>query len=104
MSWVRTPATNFDDVVPFLSYLRVPAIERDRFRDHLTSRGVDTGIHWQPGHWFSLLKDAKRGPLNVTDRVGAEIVSIPLHSCMSEGDMEQVVTAVNSFMINLESN
>ena len=104
LSWVRTPATNFDDVVPFLYYLRVPAVERDRFRDHLKSRGVDTGIHWQPGHWFSLLKDAKRGSLNVTDRVGAEIVSIPLHSCMSEGDMEQVVTAVNSFMINLELN
>jgi len=59
--------------------------------------GVDTGIHWQPGHWFSLFKDLRRGDLSVTDRVGKEILSLPLHSCMSVEDRNAVVEGVASF-------
>jgi len=61
---------------------------------------VDTGIHWQPGHWFSLLRDCRRGSLPVTDRVGKEILSIPLHSCMTPADQETVVRGIRSFFSN----
>ena len=94
---VRTPATDFEDAVPFLYYVRVPAELRDGLRTHLTGRGVDTGIHWQPGHWFTLLGDCRRGDLSVTDRVGSEIVSLPLHSAPGPGTRERVVEAVRSF-------
>jgi dTDP-4-amino-4,6-dideoxygalactose transaminase len=94
---VRTPATGFDDVVPFLYYLRVPADRRDALRTHLRERGVDTGIHWQPGHWFTLLREARRGDLSVTERVGREILSIPLHSSMPASWRERVIEAVASF-------
>jgi dTDP-4-amino-4,6-dideoxygalactose transaminase len=94
---VRTPATDFADVVPLLYYLRVPANHRDRLRDHLSSLGIDTGIHWQPGHWFSLLRDCRRGDLTVTDRAGEEIVSLPLHSDPAAGTVERVVAGVCSY-------
>jgi dTDP-4-amino-4,6-dideoxygalactose transaminase len=94
---VRTPATDFEHAVPFLYYVRVPAELRDGFRAHLTERGVDTGVHWQPGHWFTLLNDCRRGDLSVTDRVGSEIVSLPLHSAPAPGTRERVVEAVRSF-------
>lgn len=94
---VVVPQTNFGGVTPFLYYLRVPEGERDAFREYLMEQGVDTGIHWQPGHWFTLFKNCRRGNLSVTERVGSEIVTLPLHSMMIEGDVERVVDAVTSY-------
>jgi dTDP-4-amino-4,6-dideoxygalactose transaminase len=97
LSWLRTPGAIGDEIVPFLYYVRVPAGSKDTFREHLTEKAVDTGIHWIPGHWFSLLQDARRGPLAVTDRVGEEIVTLPLHSDMTESTIGRVIDAVRSF-------
>lgn len=94
---VKIPTTNFQDTAPFLYYLRVPAEQRDAFRTHLRERGVDTGIHWQPGHHFSLFKHCRRGPLPVTEAVGNEIISLPLHARMSADTLAQVSDAVTSF-------
>lgn len=91
------PKTDFNDITPFLYYIRVPAAKRDALRTHLKEEGVDTGIHWQPGHWFTLLKDCRRGDLSVTDRVANEILSLPLHSMMQIEAQERVVGAIRSF-------
>ena len=71
--------------------------DRQPLREHLTRHGIDTGIHWQPGHSFSLFGDARRGPLEVTDRVAAEILSLPLHSEMDEETVTRVANGVASF-------
>lgn len=94
---VRVPMSAFEDITPFLYYIRVHPEKRQPLRDHLKSKDIDTGIHWQPGHWFTLLKDAPRGDLSVTDRVGREIVSLPLHSKMSGETVERVAAEVRSF-------
>jgi dTDP-4-amino-4,6-dideoxygalactose transaminase len=94
---VTIPKTNFDGITPFLYYIRVPAGDRDRLRTHMGNRGIDTGIHWQPGHWFTLLRTCRRGDLSVTDRVGNEILSLPLHSCMSMADLDATIDAISSF-------
>jgi dTDP-4-amino-4,6-dideoxygalactose transaminase len=94
---VRTPLTDFDDIVPFLYYVRVPADARDALRTHAREAGVDTGIHWQPGHWYSLLRDCRRGDLSVTDRVGHEVLSLPLYSGMSTETLDVVCDAVADF-------
>ena len=48
-------------------------------------------------HWFSLLKDCKRGEMDITDQVGREILSLPLHSCMAENDIDKVISSLHSF-------
>jgi dTDP-4-amino-4,6-dideoxygalactose transaminase len=97
LGWLRTPGPLRADIVPFLYYVRVPPESKDSFRRHLYERQIDTGVHWIPGHWFSLLKDMRKGPLSVTDRVGHEIVTLPLHSDMDEATVGRVVGAVCSF-------
>lgn len=94
---VRTPATDFADVNPFLYYIRVPAEHRDALRDFLKAEGVDTGIHWQPGHWFTLWKECRAGDLSVTDRVGKEILSLPLHSKMPLETVRHVADKVHTY-------
>jgi dTDP-4-amino-4,6-dideoxygalactose transaminase len=94
---VATPKTDFAGITPFLYYIRVNADRRDDLRAFLAQRGVDTGIHWQPGHWFSLLKDCRRGDLSVTERVGHEILSLPLHSSMATETLDRVIGAIQDF-------
>ena len=94
---VTVPQTDFDDTTPFLYYIRVPAAAREPLRGHLRDQGVDTGIHWQPGHTFTLLRDCRRGDLAVTDLVASEILSLPLHSFMSTETLDRVADAVESF-------
>ena len=94
---LRVPNTDFEDIVPFLYYIRLPEDKRTPFREYLTEMGVETGIHWQPGHWFTLLQDCRKGDLSVTEKVGREIVSLPLHSKMTTVDQQRVVDAVRNF-------
>lgn len=94
---VRTPATDFEDVNPFLYYIRVDSNKRDELREYLRNNGIDTGIHWQPGHWFSLWKNCKAGDLTVTESVGNEILSLPLHSKMDPVTVEEVCQKIISF-------
>jgi len=91
---VITPQTNFDDVAPFLYYIRVLDGHRDALIDALKAAGVDTGIHWIPGHRFTFMQNARRGDLSVTNRVGSEILTLPLHSFMDLETVDQVANAV----------
>jgi len=84
------PDTDFTDVAPFIYYVRVTGGRRDALIAAMLERGVDTGIHWIPGHYFSLLKGARRGDLPVTERVGSEILTLPLHSFMPLATVSRV--------------
>lgn len=94
---IRTPQSDFSDVTPFLYYIRVGELARQPLRDHLKAKGIDTGIHWQPGHWFSLFKNVRRGDLTVSDRVGAEVLSLPLHSKMDMAIVERICSVIRDF-------
>lgn len=94
---VKVPQTDYEGITPFLYYIRVPGDKREPLRAYLRERGIDTGIHWQPGHWFSLLKDYRRGDLSVTERVGHEVLSLPLHSKMTTGTLDRVISGIRDF-------
>ena len=96
ISEVQTPLSTFKEVTPFLYYIRVPTVKRQPLRDHLKTKGIDTGIHWQPGHWFSLLQDARRGDLSVTARIGKESLSLPLNSKMASMAIKNLITALGA--------
>ena len=94
---VTVPKSDFEGICPFLYYIRVPMECRDDLREYLLSKGVETGIHWQPGHLFDLFKGCRAGSLQVTERVGKEIISLPLHSYMDKHASERVVSVINEF-------
>lgn len=94
---IEVPKADFQDVTPFLYYIRVQAKHRTGLRDHMKADGIDTGIHWQPGHHFTLLKDMPRGCLEVTERISGEILSLPLHSFMCEEHTLRVVESITKY-------
>lgn len=97
LDWILAPKGDFDSVNPFLYYIRVLNGRRTELREHMNNLGVDTGIHWQAGHSFSFLKNCRRGPLEVTDRIVDQILSLPLHSKMSSDTLDQVIDSIRSF-------
>jgi dTDP-4-amino-4,6-dideoxygalactose transaminase len=96
---VSTTKSNFEDICPFLYYIRVLPECRDDLRAHLLKNGIDTGIHWQPGHWFELFKNCRSGPLHITEKISREILSLPLHSYMSKQTSERVVSCIKDFFL-----
>ena len=94
---VRVPRDDFTGIIPFLYHVRVPPEHRDALRDHLERHGIETGVHWRPGHLFTLLRSFRRGDLSVTERVGDEIVSLPLHSRMPLELVDRVADKIADF-------
>ncbi len=80
-------------------YVRVLDGRRDDFRSFLQDHGIDTGIHWQPGHTFRLFKNCQKGDLSITERIGREIVTLPFHSGIEERTLDRVASTVRKFFI-----
>lgn len=84
-------------IVPFIYYLRIKNNLREEFMEYLNKKGIDTGIHWQPGNKFQLFKKIKNSHLIETNKVANEIVTIPLHSNMKFQDQKKISQVINNF-------
>lgn len=73
---------------------------RDALRAHLESRGVQSLIHYpEPLHRMPAYQAARCVPdgLPATREACGQVLSLPLHDTISEGEIEAVIEAVNSF-------
>ena len=67
---------------------------REKFREKLLKKGIETGIHYKPIHTFSYYRSKIKLP--ITERVGKEIVSLPTHPNLTDEDIEKVIQTVNN--------
>jgi len=98
ISEIVVPQTDFSHVSPFNYVIRVLDGKRSDLQASLQNEGIDTGIHWVPGNRFTWLKDcrgARRIPL--TDRIGNEILTLPLWSFMEDAIVELIANTVRTF-------
>ena len=96
-NYVRLQGVIDHDVVPFILCARVPAEFRSAFKMHLKTQGIETGIHWRPGHTFAFYNSCRRGDLSVTDRISEEIVSLPFYPDLSVKEVEFICATINEF-------
>lgn len=78
----------------------VTCAQRDRLQQHLNSAGVDALIHYPvPIHQQQPCQAILRDPagLSVAESHAACCLSLPCHPAMTDGQVDQVVTAVNAF-------
>lgn len=66
---------------------------RSEFRKKMLENGIETGTHYKPIDQFSLYKKAK---LPVTDKIAKEIVTLPMHTNLSDQDVDKVISCANS--------
>lgn len=79
-------------------YYVLVAGDRDAFIDALGARGVNAVTHYVPLHSSAagLRFASTSGDLDVTDRVSAKLVRLPLWMGMTGADVEHVVAAVEA--------
>jgi dTDP-4-amino-4,6-dideoxygalactose transaminase len=95
---VITPKDVWDEASIFHYCLRVLDGKRSDLQEHMREQGADTGIHWMTGNKFSLYADCKGADeLPVTDKIGEEILTLPLWSYMEEEVIREVASTIRTF-------
>ncbi|MFD1202970.1 DegT/DnrJ/EryC1/StrS family aminotransferase [Leucobacter albus] len=77
--------------------IRVDAAERDRIRTALREEhGVATGVYYPiPNHRLpSLAQYAPADALTESDRAAAEVLSLPVHPSLTDGELQRIVAGV----------
>jgi dTDP-4-amino-4,6-dideoxygalactose transaminase len=92
---LRVPELPTDRVAPFLALVMTDA--RDEFMAHLKEHGIGSGVHYIPAHQLTLFAGCAGAELPVAERVGSQIVSLPLFNDQSDEDAERVVAAALDF-------
>jgi perosamine synthetase len=75
--------------------IRIPGHSRDEFALEMTKRGVGNGVYYPiPVH--KLASFGLNMELPETTRACTEVLSIPVHPSLSQGELETIVSVVNS--------
>lgn len=98
---VRTPFVPENCRHVFHQYtIRVDGDRRDALIDHLTARGVGTGVYYPvPVHKQTFYKQELRynQSLPEAESAATEVLSLPIHPGVSQTDLGTIVSAVNDF-------
>lgn len=70
--------------------------ERDKLRNELFACGIETGVHYRPNHLLSRFRPTADVPLPVTEAVFPELLTLPLHTDLSDADIEYVCESLRS--------
>ena len=97
--FVRTPRIRSEGTHVFHLYV-IESEYRERLQEHLAARGIGTQIHYPiPPHLSGAYRHLGYcpGSFPKTEAFAARVLSLPLYSGMSEGNVRAVCQAVNSF-------
>ena len=76
-------------MVPHIFVLRIPGLkDRDGLRLRLENLGVPTGVHYKPNHLLKFYKTPYKLP--ATEAVYPEILTLPLHTRLSQSDIDDI--------------
>jgi dTDP-4-amino-4,6-dideoxygalactose transaminase len=76
--------------------VRVLGGRREALIDHLKESGIMTGVHYVPNHLHRVFAD-RRTSLPVAERLGREILTLPLFCEMTDEQVGLVIAAVRRF-------
>ena len=77
-------------MIPHIQPLRVLGGARDAVRAHMVEQGCQVGIHYKPNHLLSRFRQSL-GELPVAERLGQEVMSIPLHPLLTDEEQTRVI-------------
>jgi len=87
-----------------LYVVRITFADRDDVQRALTDENIGTSIHFLPVHRLTAYRDrlaANQPELLVTDRAGAEVLSLPLSPAHSDDDVRDAVAALRRVHVRL---
>jgi dTDP-4-amino-4,6-dideoxygalactose transaminase len=93
------PVADFTNSNWHMFHLVLPErINRAEFMQKMMDLGIGLGYHYRAIHLFSLYRERgfTDGMFPIAERVGKQIVTLPLFPTMNDSDVERVVAAVKS--------
>jgi dTDP-4-amino-4,6-dideoxygalactose transaminase len=97
-------AARTDSAHHLMAVLLPPGLDRERVRADLTTAGIQTSVHYPPTHRFSFYRRtfaSSTRTLPVTESVAPRLLSLPLHSRMSDDDAAFVADTLSASVRNL---
>lgn len=94
---IRIPNSDYNNVIPFIYYIRVKKQFRDNLRKFLRKNNILTGLHWKPNHIYSLFKKDRKGSMQITNSVAQELISLPFYTNLKYSQQVKVCKLINVF-------
>jgi dTDP-4-amino-4,6-dideoxygalactose transaminase len=97
----QLPPADFESTNWHLFQVVLPErIKRADFMAKMKDRNIGVGYHYAPIHLFKLYRALgfKEGMFPVAERVGRQIVSLPMFYAMNEGDVERTCVAMREVL------
>jgi len=69
--------------------------KRGKFIKKMNDKNIEIGIHYKPVHQMTLYKNLARLP--ITEEIGKQIVSLPIHPNLTESQIDYIIKTVNEF-------
>ena len=74
-----------------LYWIRVK--NRKKFVKEMNREKIETGIHYKPIHKMTYYKNERKLP--ITEKIGNEVVSIPIHQNLTESETDRIIKTIN---------
>lgn len=97
----QLPVADFENSNWHMFQIVLPErITRADFMAKMMEKNIGIGYHYAPIHLFKLYRERgfKEGMFPVAERVGRQIVTLPMFFAMTENDVERAVGAVKSVL------
>lgn len=86
----------YSEIVPHIFPVRVPEGGREGLRARLLEENIECGVHYYPNHFLSYFGGGKTG-LPSTELIYKELLTLPLHPELSDGDQDRVIDCVTGW-------
>mgnify|MGYP001381283508 CR=1 FL=1 len=94
---IKPLANDYSETAQFCYIIRVEGGKRDGLMEFLKGKGIGSGVHYIPNHLQPFFKKYAT-KLPITEKVGEEILTIPLYADLKDEEVELAVMAVKEFM------
>ncbi len=99
---IKTPVRAENSTHVFHQYtLVLDGVDREGLREHLSKKGIPSMIYYPvPLHFQKAYKDEryKEGDFPSTESLCGHVMSLPMHTELSDEDLEYITTAVKEFI------
>jgi len=97
----QLPPEDFENTNWHLFQIVLPdTITRPQFMERMKAFNIGVGFHYAPIHLFKLYRDLgfREGMFPIAERVGRQIVSLPMFYAMTEEDVERTCAAMREVL------
>lgn len=86
---------DYENIISHIFVVRIVDGRRDALMEKLRASKIECGIHYMPNHLLEYF--ATDYSLPVAEKLGGELISLPLHAELSIAEQDKVITTVLEF-------